>query len=104
MNLDQVRIDNLQIHPTGPMFGNKMKAPQGEAAAMELEVLEKSGLGPSDFSRFPKLTRGTRRSLRLVPQQLEVSEDGSALLVSFSLPAGGYATSVLRELIGSELG
>lgn len=40
------------------------------------------------------------RPLRLLPQQFEHQIQGNDLLLSFNLPAGAYATSVLRELAG----
>ena len=38
-----------------------------------------------------------RRSLVLLPRNARVSEDGDSVLLSFELPPGGYATSLLRE-------
>jgi tRNA pseudouridine13 synthase len=95
---DQARADQLAIHPTGPIFGPKMKQPEGEAAALEKEVLGRAGLGEEDFKRHRKLTQGTRRALRLVPENLEVAPEAGAVTLSFTLPAGAYATTLLREL------
>ncbi|HUU02603.1 MAG TPA: tRNA pseudouridine(13) synthase TruD [Myxococcota bacterium] len=95
--LDQARMDAFEIHPTGPMFGPHMRTPQGEALAMESRVLESAGLGPDDFLRYGKLTRGTRRPLRIVPAGLAVANAPAGIELSFDLPAGAYATSVLAE-------
>ena len=43
-----------------------------------------------------------RRSLRVRPAGLESEFDGDSLVLAFSLPAGSYATSLLRELVTVE--
>ncbi|MBN2886800.1 MAG: tRNA pseudouridine(13) synthase TruD, partial [Chromatiaceae bacterium] len=40
-----------------------------------------------------------RRALRLALPDLQATHDGSDLHLGFSLPAGAYATVVLRELL-----
>jgi len=40
-----------------------------------------------------------RRSLRLVAQDLSTHWDGPDWVLRFTLPAGTYATTVLRELM-----
>ena len=96
---DQPRLDAGEIHPSGPIFGPKMQAAEGEPGEMEREVLSASGLSDASFARFPKLTRGTRRSLRLMPGELKVEPAEDCVRLSFTLTSGGYATSVLREMI-----
>jgi tRNA pseudouridine13 synthase len=96
---EQPRMDAQEIHPSGPIFGPKMKTARGEPGNMERDVLRDSGLTEAAFSKFPKLTRGTRRPLRLMPEGLSVEPQGDSVLLSFALVAGGYATSVIRELI-----
>ena len=44
---------------------------------------------------------GERRSLRLRLLELKWTLAGSALTLSFTLPPGAYATSVMRELMKS---
>jgi len=97
--LDQPRMDAGEIHPSGPIFGPKMQAAEGEPGDMEREVLSASGLTAESFARFPKLTRGTRRPLRLMPGEFRAEPAGDSVQLSFTLTSGGYATSVIRELI-----
>lgn len=97
--LDQPRMDAGEIHPSGPIFGPKMQAAEGEPGDMEREVLDASDLTAAAFTRFPKLTRGTRRSLRLMPEELKAEPDENSVMLSFNLTSGSYATSVIRELI-----
>ncbi|MFN7146578.1 MAG: tRNA pseudouridine(13) synthase TruD, partial [Myxococcota bacterium] len=49
--------------PTGPMFGPTMRQPTGEALALEQRVLAAEGLPADAWTRFEKLTQGTRRKL-----------------------------------------
>jgi len=97
--VDQPRMDAGEIHPSGPIFGPKMQAAGGEPGEMEREVLNASGLTDASFTRFPKLTRGARRPLRLMPEELKAEPAGDSVQLSFTLNSGGYATSVIRELI-----
>ncbi|MBN2496567.1 MAG: tRNA pseudouridine(13) synthase TruD [Deltaproteobacteria bacterium] len=96
--VDQPRMDRLEIHPTGPMFGPRMMQPEGEPARAETEILAASGLGEEDWRRFKKLTRGTRRALRFGLQDASLSWHDDSARLRFSLPPGAYATAVLREL------
>ncbi|TFH73093.1 tRNA pseudouridine(13) synthase TruD [Gammaproteobacteria bacterium LSUCC0112] len=105
---DQIvqRIETMDIHPTGPLWGRPVpRSPSPQAACAELEgrVAE----------RFPGLADGlvrhqveaSRRSLRLPVQALHYrllenqSPTGPDLELSFELPSGTYATAVLHDLI-----
>ncbi|NNJ27069.1 tRNA pseudouridine(13) synthase TruD [Alienimonas chondri] len=109
---EQTRVDADETAVTGPIFGPRMKQPTGEPARREAAILADSGLPDDAFRRFAKLTPGTRRpylvrpaDLSIAPADLSAGEDGagtSGLRVRFFLPAGSYATVLLRELIGDE--
>jgi len=85
------------ISATGPMFGAKMRWPEGEPLAIEREVLATVLPDASRLEAFRALGEGTRRPLRLMVGDLEVSpvDASGGLTVSFVLPKGGYATTVL---------
>lgn len=84
--------------PTGPMFGARMRWPEGEARRVEERVLAREALPPSVWERFPKLTQGTRRRLWVpVAPRIEPVEGGFVL--SVELPAGSYATVLLEEIL-----
>lgn len=84
--------------PTGPMYGPEMPWPTGAAGRLEHEVLDAEGLPDGAWSRFPKLTRGTRRALWVaVAPTVEPTPDGFWLRVE--LPAGSYATVLLEEVV-----
>lgn len=99
--VDQARLDAGELALTGPMFGAVMKAPTVDSAAhaREARLLAAVDLGVADFARLGNLASGTRRTaaLRLTDAAVEeVAPD--AIRVTFSLPAGAYATAILREV------
>lgn len=97
--VDQARMEQREIVPTGPMFGPQMKAPAGAVADFEAEILAQSGLVAADFERYPELTAGTRRALLLWLDELDVSHETDGLRLRMTLPPGAYATVVLREFM-----
>lgn len=96
--VDQPRVDAFEVSPTGPLFGPEMRAPGGEVAALEAAVLADDGVGPELFLAGGDETRGARRLLR-IPLSATLEEQGGGVLkLLLELPAGSYATVVLREL------
>ncbi|MDH5357083.1 MAG: tRNA pseudouridine(13) synthase TruD [Gammaproteobacteria bacterium] len=91
------RIETMDIHPTGPLWGRDTSQTHTDSLGLEQQVLiewnnwqqglEKAGLSQE------------RRALRLFPQQFNWQfMDDNQLELSFFLPAGSYATAVMREL------
>lgn len=99
---EQSRATSGETVVTGPLFGPKMKAAEGEVAVREATVLTESGLRAEDFERFKKLTRGARRAYLIRPDVLAVESVESGILVRVTLPPGSYATVLLRELMKGE--
>lgn len=99
-SLEQARCATFEISPSGPMPGPKCLAASGEPGAMEAKALADLGLDPARFGRTPHGTNeGERRSLRMALSDLEVQTEPDAVRLRFALPRGGYATSVLREVL-----
>ncbi|MCG9130780.1 tRNA pseudouridine(13) synthase TruD [Candidatus Poribacteria bacterium] len=100
--IEQPRADTFEISPSGPIFGYKMRMPTGDALTLETSLLTDEGVR---FEQFRKVVGirlpGTRRPLRMPIQLHEVSATDSDLGVRlrFTLPAGGYATVVVEELL-----
>jgi tRNA pseudouridine13 synthase len=87
------------IHPTGPMPGKGGTAPGDAALALEQSVLD-------EWVELVELlavqgVKADRRALRLIPADLEWALGEGALQLSFTLPPGAYATTVLREILVS---
>lgn len=99
---DQPRVDAFEVSPTGPMYGPSMRAPAGEVLAAEQQVLAEEGLTPDAFAAGGGETEGARRLLRVPLQNLTVDGEGE-LHLTFELPAGSYATVLLRELLKTDL-
>jgi tRNA pseudouridine13 synthase len=90
--------------PTGPMFGVKMRDPEGEPLAIEQRVL-REGLGEGvDLGSTRNFGEGTRRPLCLWLDEFGIERlaEDSGLRVNFVLPKGGYATSVLGTALALE--
>lgn len=91
------RCARLDIHPTGPLWGRGEPRTAGAVRARELAAAE----------ALPDLAAGLvaagldqeRRALRVAVRGLAHRWDGDTLHLAFSLPAGAYATALLRELL-----
>jgi len=100
--LEQGRAAAFEISASGPMFGCKMKRPEGDAWELESEVLKQAGLEMSQFDLSGGLRmEGERRPLRVPAGELSWSASGDSVTVDFTLPKGSYATSLIREITKS---
>jgi len=96
---EQARCDAREIVPAGPMFGKKMHpATRGVAAEREEQVLKDAELTRAAFQGFGKLLSGTRRYCVIYIDDLDAQVESEGVRLSFTLPAGSYATVLLREL------
>lgn len=96
---EQERAADFEISASGPMFGCRMKSPEGAVWELEQEILEQSGLNLPLFDMPGGLRmEGERRPLRVPLGDLSWNIAGDAVVVKFTLPKGSYATSVIREI------
>ncbi|KRE99491.1 pseudouridine synthase [Frateuria sp. Soil773] len=94
------RLGRGDIHPSGPLWGQGEPPSAGDAGALEREV----AAAHADLAEGLAAARmdQERRALRLLPKELRWRWlDDDALELSFELPAGAYATVVVRELAES---
>ncbi len=107
----QPRADSRELSPSAPLFGHQVPLAEGEPGRWERELLQQEQLSPESFRIGGKRDspRGERRPVREFPEQLAwtvlPADDGSAgddLRLEFTLPAGTYATSLLRELMKAD--
>lgn len=99
--VEQPRADAFEISPSGPIFGYKMRLPTGDVLALEASLLADEGVRFETFRKVVGIRLpGTRRPLRMAMQLHEVSAvEAVGVRLGFTLPAGGYATVVLEELL-----
>ncbi len=92
------RLSILEVHPTGPLCGDGDALVSGAALAYETKQLDayRDWITALAGARV----QAARRALRVLPGGLawEFTPAGDCLL-EFFLPAGSYATSLLREIV-----
>ena len=100
-DVEQLRADRFEISPTGPLVGSRAPWATGVPGDIERAVIAELGSTPDLLSKAGAECgfRGERRALRVRLNDLAWSLDGSVLTLSFWLPPGSYATSVLREVV-----
>lgn len=96
--VEQARYESQETVLSGPIFGPKMKQPEGIPAQREQQILDDFNLPREAFQKFKKLTSGTRRPLVIWPKDLAFQKVENGMEFSFSLPSGVYATCLMREL------
>ena len=95
----QARADAWEISPTGPMFGAKMRWPEGKAREREEALLEQSGLSMERLAKWKRVAPGTRRFVRIPVPKLDLTVSDNTVELEFTLPAGSYATILVREIL-----
>lgn len=99
---EQPRADRLEISPTGPLYGCKVKLAGGAAGILEESLLAKEKLTLEAFRLGQGLTMdGERRPLRVPLAEPTAEPVGDDLVIGFSLPPGSFATAVLSEVMKS---
>ncbi len=101
---EQNRCQTWEISPTGPMFGPRMATVTATAGDIENAVLAGAQPVLEQDSRIARdLGRGTRRSLRCRPRDIQLvtgqDEHGEYLQLRFELDPGCYATTLLAEIM-----
>ncbi len=94
----QARCDAFDIHPSGPLAGKGEAPVSGVAAALEVRCIEACGDLQAGLERAG--LKHERRALRAIAGGLQHQWlDTQTVVLSFELPRGVYATSLLQELI-----
>lgn len=98
---EQPRADRFEISPTGILFGSRVSWASGEPGQIEEAVTAEAGTTKEALVAAAKACgfRGERRAFRVPLAELEWLLNDHVLTLSFNLPPGAYATSVLRELM-----
>ena len=91
------RVKSFDIHPTGVLWGKGSLMSGDQTAASEAECAESNSVLCQGLEAAG--LKQERRSLRLCVADLTWELEADDLILSFFLPAGSYATTVLREII-----
>lgn len=97
----QRRFASADVLPTGPLWGKGEPPTCGEVKKLEMSIAQQWPLFCEGLAQAGM--KQERRALQLNAQDLswEIQETngGKDLLLRFFLPAGTYATAILRELV-----
>jgi tRNA pseudouridine13 synthase len=90
------RLASFDIHPTAPLWGRGRPMSQADCLATEQTALAEwqswqQGLEQAGLKQ-------ERRALRVRPEAMSWAFKDNSLSLRFFLPAGSYATAVMREL------
>jgi tRNA pseudouridine13 synthase len=93
------RLERLDLHPSGPLWGDGQPPVSGDPLTLELEIA----------AELPDLVaclsgvrlKQARRALRLSVSELQWQIEDGELALGFRLPRGAFATTVLAELVGA---
>jgi tRNA pseudouridine13 synthase len=100
------RAARFEISPTGVLPGADAMPSAGATAVAESQAIAALGMDPAACAQPSRWHTGARRPFRvpLTNPELEAGfdEHGPHVRVAFDLPAGAYATVVLRELLGDD--
>jgi len=97
---EQPRADTFEISPTAPLFGYKTKLANGKSGQVEQALLDQEDLTLESFRLSGGLAMdGERRPMRVPIHAPEATMHDDDLLISFSLPKGSFATTVLAEVM-----
>ncbi len=104
----RARAQRGELSPSAPLFGSRTECSGGLAGHWEAALLAAEGLTLQSFRKGGKrdATPGAHRPVRVLPADLrwEALRDGGedCLALDFTLPAGAFATSILRELMKND--
>lgn len=93
---ETVRAERLEISALLPLHGRKVRISSGEPGRREEAALAALGLAWTDLTG----RRGDRRPSRVVAGEARLDPVETGVRLSFTLPKGAYATSLLREVSG----
>ena len=94
----QQRVDASELRITAPLPGSGEWGTRDEALAFEQNSL--SGEGALIALMDRERVEAARRAMLVIPRDLQWNwQDDVTLEMSFWLPAGSFATSVVRELL-----
>jgi tRNA pseudouridine13 synthase len=101
LDVDQPRVDRGEVVPTRPLPGGREIEPPAasEARALEDQAIAAVGATREDFTRAGRELPGARRAVVVRPQELTLQRDAAGPRLTFTLPAGAYATVLVDAVL-----
>ena len=90
------RAAELDIHPTATLWGLRSEISHGVIESLEQRVADAHSDLRAGLEHLE--VKAAHRPLRLRVAELSWDVEDDALWLDFTLPAGGFATAVLREI------
>lgn len=90
-----------ELRLTGPLPGPKLRQAAARALELEQQAMREAGLAEAELAALASHAPGTRRDVLVFPAAPSVEQSADRLWLAFELPAGSYATEVVRELTRS---
>ncbi|PLA73544.1 tRNA pseudouridine(13) synthase TruD [Hydrogenovibrio sp. SC-1] len=91
------RVLDGDLHPTGALIGRGQLPSQLEALQLEQTIIDQHPIWQAGLEKLG--LKQERRALRVLPKKMNWAwVDSETLSIGFELPAGSYATMVIREL------
>jgi len=81
------------------LYGKKVKVSEARAGELELAALEHYDLRWANFTG----RRGDRRLSRLPLDKIDLQSEEDGYTLSFDLQKGAFATSILREIMKTDV-
>lgn len=96
------RLSTFDVHPSGALWGTGPSLVEGACCELEQSVIDAHPVFAEGLAGLG--LRQERRALRLGVKDLSwIWRDDHTLYLVLTLPAGSYATAVLRELYGENI-
>ena len=92
------RTDEFELSPAGPLFGGRLLEAEDQTGVAEDAMLHASDLTHAAFGSRDAQLRGARRPYRVPVRDASLRRSDTGPILSFTLPKGSYATSLVEEL------
>ena len=97
--VEVARAKRFEISATMPLYGKKVRVSEARAGELELAGLEHYDLHWANFTG----RRGDRRLSRLPLDKIDLQSEEDGYTLSFDLQKGAFATSILREIMKTDV-
>lgn len=95
------RLSELDIHPTGALIGKGNSLTKNNILTLENNIINQHPIWQQGLAATGM--KPDRRALRVIPKNLQWSWlDKTTLKLEFNLPAGSYATMLIRDVVKVE--